>query len=413
MERFDVLVVGAGPAGSVAATTLARGGGRVALVDKAVFPRDKACGDVVGPRGTRLLADLELPVSPALPLRGMDVIGPAGHRAHLPWKAGETFADHGLAVPRVAFDAQLRDAALAAGAEPRRARVVAPADAELRRWRLSDGSTVAADVVVGADGALSTIARQAGLVEPSRVLWGFALRGYVPAQLDTASLVIWEPHVGRGLPGYGWVFPGPDGRANVGLGVGALGDRSVGRLVRAHWAAFGDRLRDLGLISGDLPDAADQLGGWLRMGLLGSCPARDRILLVGDAAGLVNPLQGEGITGALSSGHAAARLILDDPAGAADRYRAYVRRRFRSHPVNASLEAGLLRRPRAVAAVGRLLTAPAVGSAVGDAWSLYWNDLVEGARPGRGLRLARTAGGVARVLTAGSRHRRRAEARLR
>lgn len=158
-------------------------------------------------------------------------------------------------------------------------------------------------MVIGADGALSHVARCAQLTDSSAVLWGFALRAYVKAEVSKATVVMWEPQRGRALPGYGWVFPGPDGRANVGLGVGALGDRSVGRQVRQRWDGFGDHLRALGLVAGGLPGPAHQLGGWLRMGMLGTRPARDRVLLVGDAAGLVNPMQGEGIAEAMISGH--------------------------------------------------------------------------------------------------------------
>jgi geranylgeranyl reductase family protein len=412
MERFDVLVAGAGPAGSTAALALARGGCRVALVDKAAFPRDKACGDVIGPRGVELLADLGVRVPSALTLRGMDVIGPTGNRIHLPWKPGDTFADHALAVPRRRFDAQLREAAIAAGASPRRARVVEPRDGSLTRWRLSDGSEVRADVVVGADGAMSSIARCAGLTDPSAALWGFAMRAYVPADVSPATILMWEPEVGRSLPGYGWVFPGPDGRANVGLGVGAIGDRSVGRLVRRHWRGFGEHLRELSLISGQLPGPAGQLGGWLRMGTLGTWPAGGRVLLVGDAAGLVNPMQGEGIAEALISADAAARAILAGTGTAAASYLAVLRRRFPMHPVNASLEAALLGRPRLISWIGRGLTHPIIAPGVADAWSLYWNDLMDGAHPGQGLRMARMGSGVARALTVGSRRRRHADTAL-
>src|SRR5919206_1914291 len=116
--RFDVLVVGGGPAGSVAALVLARGGARVALVDKARFPRDKACGDLVGPRGVQVLRDLDLRLPGARPVGDMIVVGPTGRKVRLPCQPGLTYPGHGLAVPRAVLDQTLRQAAVAAGAEP-------------------------------------------------------------------------------------------------------------------------------------------------------------------------------------------------------------------------------------------------------------------------------------------------------
>ena len=116
--RFDALVVGGGPAGSVAALVLARGGARVALVDKAAFPRDKACGDIVGPRGLQVLADLGAPVPAGRDVGDMLVVGPTGRRVRLPSAEGLTYPGHGTAVTRTVFDAMLHDAALEAGAVP-------------------------------------------------------------------------------------------------------------------------------------------------------------------------------------------------------------------------------------------------------------------------------------------------------
>src|SRR5271154_953471 len=104
-DRFDVLVVGSGPAGSFAALTLARQGARVALLDKSGFPRDKACGDLVGPRGIQLLTDAGLSLSGGLDVGDMLVVGPTGRRVRLPSAAGLTYPDHGTTVTRVAFDA--------------------------------------------------------------------------------------------------------------------------------------------------------------------------------------------------------------------------------------------------------------------------------------------------------------------
>src|SRR4249920_1590364 len=115
-ESFDVLVVGSGPAGSIAALVLARAGARVALVDKAAFPRDKACGDLVGPRGVQCLHDLSLEVPVAVRVGDMLVVGPTGNRVRLPAAPGRTYPGYGIVVARTVFDDGLRCAAIAAGA---------------------------------------------------------------------------------------------------------------------------------------------------------------------------------------------------------------------------------------------------------------------------------------------------------
>src|SRR5437867_10372001 len=186
-ERFDVLVVGSGPAGSIAALVLARGGARVALVDKARFPRDKACGDLVGPRGVQLLDDLGLKVPGAETVGDMVVVGPTGRRVRLPCRPGITYPGHGFAAPRAVLDETLREAAVSAGAEPFVGRAGAPlfrnqdGNGRLEGFELSSGTRLLADVVIGADGATSRVADAAGLTDPTRVLWGFALRAYVDA----------------------------------------------------------------------------------------------------------------------------------------------------------------------------------------------------------------------------------------
>ena len=99
-DHFDAAVVGSGPAGSVAALVLARGGARVALIDKAAFPRDKACGDAVGPRAMALLAQLGLDLDPGTTRLGdMVVVGPAGRRLRLPCFEGLTYPGYGVAAP--------------------------------------------------------------------------------------------------------------------------------------------------------------------------------------------------------------------------------------------------------------------------------------------------------------------------
>jgi len=409
-DRFDAVVVGAGPAGSVAALVLARGGARVALVDKARFPRDKACGDVVGPRGVRLLEDLGVALPGARRVGDMVVTGPSRRAVRLPCFPGRTYPGHGLALPRRQLDALLRQAALAAGAEPVTGRAGEPLVGlrGLEGFALDGGRRVRGDVVIGADGATSRVADAAGLVDPGRVLWGFALRCYLDTDVPLPHIVLWEPSGGRLFPGYGWLFPGPDGRANAGLGIGTLADRRAGAQAARLLPEF---LVDLGRL-GYLGDAGvpddraaggppERLGGWLKMGMVGTRPAAGRVLLVGDAAGLVNPLQGEGIAPAMTSARAAAEAVLAGPSGAAARYWAALGRdHLRFHRVAAAAHGALVGRPRAAAAAGRFLTLPVVGPALAGGWSLYWNELLDGAVPGPARATARSAASLGRLVTA-------------
>ena len=404
--RFDVLVVGAGPAGSIAATVLARGGARVALVDKARFPRDKACGDLVGPRGVQLLDDLGISTPGALKVGDMVVVGPTSRRVRLPCFPGRTYPGHGIAVPRVDFDAALRATAVDAGAEAFIDRAADPlwGDGGLEGFALASGTEVRADAVIGADGASSRVAAAADLVDPRRVLWGFAVRAYIEEAVDLPYIVLWEDRPWRAFPGYGWLFPGPDGRANVGLGLGTLSTRAGAATAARELPAFVRALGELGLLDAAAP--APTLGGWLKLGMVGTNPARGRVLLTGDAAGLVNPLQGEGISQAMSSGRAAAEAVLVDPARAAQRYRAYLASTYAPyHSTTAPVHAALLPRPRVVSAVGRALTAPGVGSLLAPGWSIFWNDLVDGARPTVPRRVAGVAAGIGRRATARGRMR--------
>ncbi len=410
-EDFDVAVVGAGPAGSVAALVLARAGARVALVDKAAFPRDKACGDAVGPRGVALLEDLGLtPVAGHTARRGdMVVVGPSGRRLRLPCFEGIGYPGYGVAVPRVGFDAWLAGKALDAGAQCVTGRVEHIGTGPVGAPRLDgdigveldDGRKMRAAVVIGADGATSGVADAAGLVDARRVLWGFAIRVYLDEPAALPHIVLWERERGRVFPGYGWLFPGPDGRANAGLGVGTMSDRRAGAGAVRLLPAFLEHLRRMGLVEhpGD-GSGPGRLGGWLKMGMVGTTPAAGRVLLAGDAAGLVNPLQGEGIAHAMTSGRLAAEAVLAGPATAAARYRAAIARQHLGyHRVAAAAHAGLVGRPAAAAVVGKVLTHPVVGRPLAGGWSIFWNELLDGAPPGAARLAARSASVIGRAVT--------------
>lgn len=409
-RRYDALVVGAGPAGSIAALVLARGGAHVALVDKTSFPRDKACGDLIGPRGVRLLGELGIEVPGARRVDDMIVVGPTGRQVMLPCYEGASYPGHAIALPRCPFDAVLHEAAVAAGAEPIAARAEDPQfgrDGGLEGFGLSNGGCVRADAVIGADGATSRVAGAAGLVDPTSVLWGFALRAYVEDPVSVPHIVFWELTPRRGFPGYGWLFPGVEGRANLGLGLGVLADRAAGARAARAFDAFAEDLRRFGVLTGPRDSMSSRLGGWLKMGMVGTTPARGRVLLAGDAAGLVNPLQGEGISQAMGSGRAAAEAVLAGPDGAAARYRTFLAATYAPYQsLAAPIHGALLPRPVAVATIGRILTAPAVGRTVAGGWSIFWNDLLAGARPGAARRLAAVVAALGGLVTGAGRTKR-------
>ncbi len=278
----------------------------------------------------------------------------------------------------------LRNEAIAAGATPILARVVGAskaADGSLDSLTASDGSRVRGRIVIGADGALSPIAHLAGLIDVDAAMWGFAIRGYLPASVPLPLLALLNARPGRIFPGYGWLFPGADGEANVGIGLALRRAHRPAARLRGELTALCARLE----ASGDLPAEARPgrvTGGWLRMGGVGSCPGARNVLLVGDAAGLVNPLQGEGIAAAMVSGRLAAESLIAHPGCPAEAYTAALDQRYATFmPGAAAMHTQMLRRPRFTSTSARVLTAPGVRRVVAGTWSLYLNGLADGATP--------------------------------
>ena len=289
MERFDAIVVGAGPAGSATALRLARGGARVLLADKKRFPRDKACGGGLTGRAVR---ELPCDVAPVVE----DVV----HRFELRVGYRKRFERRSdtplvLMTRRRRLDAFLAEQAAAAGADFRDGvtaggLTVGPDGAELT----IGGSRVTAPVLVGADGANGVVARTFGL--GGGIEYGIALEGNGPLAPEQRGLATVEVGVVPG--GYGWVFPKSD-HANYGVG----GWASEGPRIREH-------LRRLCAAHGvDSAKLTDLRGTRLPMRRSGRASAGP-VLLVGDAAGLVDPLTGDGIFEALVSARLASEAIL-------------------------------------------------------------------------------------------------------
>jgi len=312
-ESTDVLVVGAGPAGSSAAAWAARAGHEVVLADAATFPRDKACGDGLTPRALAELDRLGLG-----PWTRSHVVN-TGLRAHgfgqvleLPWPGG-SLPDHGSAVPRTELDDRLRHIALDAGARDLSgARAV-----EVRR----DGDRVSAVVfrrggqthevrcrqLLVADGVRSPVGRLLGRQWHRETAYGVAARGYLDTGRDDAwisSHLELRGEQGELLSGYGWVFPLGGGRVNLGVGTLATARRPAHVSLKPLMDFYAGQRRDDFLLG---PVVESPSSALLPMGGAVSGVAGANWALLGDAAACVNPLNGEGIDYGLETG----RLVVD------------------------------------------------------------------------------------------------------
>lgn len=330
---WDLVVVGAGPAGAATALgALTESPGlRVLMLDRADFPRDKACGDGIAPHVldalrsvgvTRLLDDW-------VPVRRLDLVHGRSAVSRLVRRPV-------WVVPRTVFDARLVGAATDAGARLVRHRV-RRIDATDDGFLLDD--RVRARVVVGADGAHSLVRRAAGL-PPVRSV-ALAIRGYAPTPGTRRGRQILVYGASR-QPSYAWSFDRGDGLANVGYGeVLAAGRQPPSR------AGLLERLEEL--LPGATADGSDWRGHHLPLASWRWSHPGGRLLLTGDAAGMINPMSGEGIYYAVASGILAGRttarsLQAADGAAAGRLYRSAVRELFAGHRRHATTAARLIER---------------------------------------------------------------------
>lgn len=342
-DDADVIVVGAGPAGSTTAYYLASAGLDVLLLDKSTFPREKVCGDGLTPRAVKSLVAMGVPTDERdgwLRNKGLRVIG-AGMRLELPWPELASYPGYGLVRTRLGLDEALARRAEQAGvrllegvavagpvvddrtgrilgvtARPAQPEPVGPESDRQEPGRQEDGASgqeriYRARVVVAADGNSSRLSVAMGLRKRDDRPIGVAVRTYYATHRHDDDyleswLDLWDGETL--LPGYGWIFGMGDGTSNVGLGLlntsGAFGNTAYRPLLRrwldampSEWG-FTEDNRTQPVRGAALPMAFNRTPHYWR-----------GLLLVGDAAGMVNPFNGEGIGYAMESGEVVARVV--------------------------------------------------------------------------------------------------------
>ena len=316
--RTDVLVVGAGPAGSAAAAWAARAGLDVVLADAAVFPRDKTCGDGLTPRAIGELQRLGIEdwlrahtVNQGLRAHGF------GQTLLLPWPGG-TLPSWGSAVARTELDDHLRTTAIKAGAVA----IDGARAVDVRR----EGGRVAAVVfrsgsetyeiecqrLVVADGVRSPLGKVLGRVWHRDTVYAVAGRSYITSEMSDDPWISSHLEL-RGeddeiLSGYGWIFPLGNGEVNIGVGSLATSKRPADVAIKPLMQHYADERREDFQLSGELRAPTSAL---LPMGGAVSNVAGPNWALIGDAAACVNPLNGEGIDYGLESGRLLAEVLAE------------------------------------------------------------------------------------------------------
>lgn len=288
--EFDLLILGSGPAGSAAAITAARAGLSVALIDKSAFPREKLCGGGITGRALRYVAEIFDPV----PDVDLFLVSNQFRLSYAGRCLSEAENAPALRMTmRRDFDALLHKRAVAAGAEVFAPVKVTKINTLSPSLTLSDGRVLTGRTLIGADGANSAVARAlyGRAFDPAAI--GFGLEVELDRELvgDTTT----EIDLGAASWGYGWLFPK---RHSVTLGVGGVHVKNSD--MKAHFRKY------LALHARGVDPATIKCkGAFLPFGAYRKRPGHGRVLLVGDAAGLVDPITGEGIAWALKSGQLA------------------------------------------------------------------------------------------------------------
>jgi len=410
--RRDLLVVGGGPAGAATAYWAARHGLDVVVVERKQFPRDKTCGDGLTPRAVKALDDMGLGEEVARYHRYRGLRAVAHKRTmELAWPKHPVFPDYGYVVRRRELDQMVADRAVAAGAE-------LLLGAEATQPTLADGlldgaevvykatgetSQIQARYVAVADGANSRFGRALGAARDRDYPQGMAIRTYFESPLhDTPwieSALDMRDRSGHSLPGYGWIFPLGDGCVNVGVGLLST-FRDYTSVNTSHlMREFAATLPSYWQIDPDQP-LMEPVGGRLPMAGSVNPKVGPNHLVVGDAAGSVNPFNGEGIDYAYETGKMAADLVAEaistGDGGVIRRYPSMLEENYGTYFRVARMFARLIGRP----ALLRGLTWMGMQSRPAMDWALrIMANLMDPDNPGPAEHIFKTAARVSRATS--------------
>ena len=363
---IDVLIVGAGPAGTAAATVLARAGRSVVVADKAEFPRDKCCGDGLTTLALRMLERIDFDPGAVASWQTVDsawLRSPSGREVELPLPRGR--GQYAAVAARLQLDNELVKHARAAGADVREnmefsgLTVEYSAGARTTTAHFTNGHSVSARHVIAADGMWSPVRKAMGLGDAGYLGEWHAFRQYADNVTGPAAhrLYVWfEPDL---LPGYAWSFPLSDGRVNIGFGILRDGKRRV-QDMKKEWANLLERRHIVDALGPGFR-LIDRHTAWpIPAGITSAVLSSGNVLFVGDAARATDALTGEGIGQALETGVLAAEAILAG-GDVASRYENSVRRSlFADHRMSIAL-GKLLRSP--------LVTRGAIRAAATNGWT--------------------------------------------